>query len=233
MTNNMHSDRASLLWCAHSAIPFVILLASGAFFIPGWLPPHNPEWSAAQIAAIFRDNQTNIRIGMTMVAISAPLAWSFATAISSQLKRIEGPNHPLSTVQMATATGTVVPIIIPAYLWLALAYRPELTSPETIQLVNDFCWMVFVAMFPPATLQAVVIGVGILSDKRAEPLFPRWFGFATLWTAVLFLPGALVPFFKHGPFTWMGLISFWVVATVFFAWYIALWWLTVRAIKRP
>jgi hypothetical protein len=226
-------DQSSLLWCAHSAIPFVVLLCLGAFVIPGWLPPHNPEWNAEQIAAIFRDNQTRIRIGMTLVAICAPLAWSFATAISSQLKRIEGASHPLSTVQMATATGTVVPVILPAYLWLALAYRPELTSPAVIQLVNDFCWMVFIGMFPPATLQAVVIGVCVLKDRRPDPIYPRWFGFATLWSAILFLPGALIPFFKHGAFTWMGLISFWMVAIVFFAWYIVLWWLTVCAIRRP
>jgi hypothetical protein len=232
MNNDGRFSRSIQLCYAHSALVYVVLLCLGAFVIPGWLPPHNPEWSAEQIAAIFRGNQTHIRIGMTMLAIAAPLAWTFAAAISSQLKRIEGANHPLATVQMATATGTVIPTIIPAYLWLALAYRPELTSPAVIQLVNDFCWMVFVAMFPPATLQAVVIGVCVLSDKRTDPVYPRWFGFATLWTAVLFLPGALVPFFKHGAFTWTGLISFWLVATVFFGWYIVLWWLTVRAIKR-
>jgi hypothetical protein len=211
----------------------LVLLALGAFIIPGWLPPHNPEWSAEQIAAIFVANRTNIRIGMTLLAMSAPLVWTFASAVSTQLKRIEGPDHPLATVQMAAATGTFVPISLAAYLWLALAYRPELTSPAVIQLINDFCWMIFIAMFAPATLQTVVIAVCILSDRRSSPIYPRWLGFASLWTAVLFLPGALVPFFKHGPFAWTGLISFWVVATVFFGWYIAMWWTTVQAIKRP
>jgi hypothetical protein len=101
-----------------------------------------------------------------------------------------------------------------------------------MQIINDFCWLIFVGMFSPAVLQAFVIGACILSDKRADPVFPRWVGFANLWAAVLFLPGALLPFFKHGPFAWNGLIGFWLVATAFFAWYILMWWSTVRAIKR-
>jgi hypothetical protein len=151
-------SRRYQLWCAHSALPFMVLVALGAFIVPGWLPPHQPAWSAEQIAAIFRDNQTIIRIGMTLLALSAPLAWSFAAAISAQLKRIEGTQHPLATVQMATATGTVVPILLSAYLWLALAYRPESTPPAVMQLVNDFCWFCFIGMFPPATLQVVLAG---------------------------------------------------------------------------
>ena len=133
---------------------------------------------------------------------------------------------------MATATGTAVPLLLAAYLWLALAYRPELTPPAVIQLINDFSWFCFIAMFAPATLQVIVVGLCILSDRRSATLYPRWVGFASLWVAVLFLPGALIPFFKNGPFTWAGLIGFWLPATAFFAWYILLWLTTVRAIQR-
>jgi hypothetical protein len=233
MNTSKPLNSATQLWCAHSALPFMVLLGVGAFGIAGWLPPHQPGWSAEQITAIFVQHQTNIRIGMTMMALVTPLAWSFAAAISIQMKRIEGPEHPLATVQMAASTGTVVPIILAAYLWLVLAYRPELTPPAMIQLINDFSWFLFIALFAPATLQVVVVGVCILSDKRSAPIYPRWVGFASLWSGVLFLPGALIPFFKHGPFTWAGLIGFWLPATVFFAWYVMLWWTTVRAIKRP
>jgi hypothetical protein len=232
MNNDSRANIGSQLWCAHSGIAFLILMALGIFIVAGWLPVHQPGWTAEEITAIFQRDQISIRIGMTLLALAAPLAWSFAAAISAQLKRIEGAFHPLSTVQMASATGAVVPIIIPAYLWLAMAYRPELTPPGVMQIINDFCWFTFVGMFSPAVLQAAVIGACILSDKRADPVFPRWVGFANLWAAVLFLPGALLPFFKHGPFAWNGIIGFWLVAVAFFAWYILMWWSSVRAIKR-
>jgi hypothetical protein len=83
-----------------------------------------------------------------------------------------------------------------------------------------------------AALQVAIVGLCILSDQRAEPIYQRWIGFASLWTAVLFVPGALIPYFKHGPFTWRGLVGFWLPATMFFVWYVLMWLSTVRTIKR-
>jgi hypothetical protein len=204
----------------------------GIFGVAGWLPLPEPSMTADMVVQHFVDHQTRIRIGMTILVISSVLWLAFSSVIATQMKRIEGEHHPLTYLQLLSAFGTVLPIMIPGYLWLAMAYRPEQTPAAVMQFVNDFNWFSFVAMFPPAVIQAVAIASCTLQDKRPQPIFPRWFGFANLWIAVLFLPGALVPFFKHGPFAWNGLISFWLVATVFFGWIYLLWWATRRAILR-
>ena len=69
-------------------------------------------------------------------------------------------------------------ILLPAWLWMVMSYRPGATSPETLQLANDFNWMMFIGMFPPAVLQNVSIALCIFSDKSSRPVYPRWLAVA-------------------------------------------------------
>ena len=152
-------------------------MAVGIFGIAGWLPPQDPSLSATDVASLFQREQTRIRIGMTVLALASVFWWSFSAAIATQLRRIEGRNHVLAGAQLASASGTVIAVLLPAYIWLALSYRPDTTPPETMQLLNDVCWLSFVGMYPPALLQNLAVGCGILSDQRVAPIFPRWVGF--------------------------------------------------------
>lgn len=124
-------------------------------------------------------------------------------------------------------------ILVASLFWLVLAYRPGTTPPEVIQLINDFCWFCFVGAYPPIVLQLIAIGICILLDKSSQPVYPRWLGFANFWIAFGFMPGALVPFFKAGPFAWNGVLAFWLVAVLFFAWILLMWWYTLKAIRQP
>ena len=225
-------NQKTQLLCAHSGIAFALLLGLGIFGIAGWMPLVDPAWDAATLSQMFQDNQTRIRIGATVMAMGAVFWWSFAAAIAMQMKRIEGSVHPLAYVQMAASSGGIIALLIPAYMWLALAYRPETTSPETLQLINDFAWLTFIGMFPPGVLQNLALGICILSDKSDKPVYPRWFAYVCFWAAAGFLPTALLPFFHGGPFAWNGAIGFWIPATAFFGWIVLAWWATVRAIRQ-
>lgn len=227
--NEQKQSRSNEILCAHSGLVFAALLAIGLFGIAGWLPLVKPGLNAEQIQALFEQDRIRIRIGMTVLALAAVFWWSFSSAIAMVMKRIEGDSHPLTYVQMASATGTVLGVFIPAYIWLAAAYRPEIPA-GTLQAMNDLAWLMIIGAYPPAVLQAVAIAICILGDRKHT--YPRWVGFASLWAAILFLPGALLPFFKIGPFAWNGLIGFWLVAVAFFAWIILMWWATVAAIKK-
>lgn len=225
-------NKTTQLMCAHSALVFAAMLGAGPFLIAGWLPTVNPALTAGDIAKMFIEDQTRIRVGVSIMALASVLWWTLSAVISVQMKRIEGEHHPLTYVNLGSASGTVLAIILPAYIWLAMAYRPGVVPAETIQLANDLSWLMFIGAYPPGLLQVLAIGICILSDKRAAPIFPRWVGYANIWIAVLFLPGALLPFFKTGPFTWTGVIGFWLVATAFFGWVVMMWWATVRAIRN-
>lgn len=218
--------------CTHAGPVFAVLLGIGIFGVAGWLPPHSPAWSADEIVRIYAEDRTRIRIGMTILALGSVLYWPFAAAISAQMRRIEGRHSVLATTQLAVATGTVIAVLIPAYVWLAVAFRPGAPDPATVQALHDFAWLMFVGLYPPAVVQNVALATCILLDRRPDPIYPRWVGYLGYWLALCYFVGALVPFFHRGPFAWNGVFGFWVAATTFFAWVLLMWWATLRAIRR-
>jgi hypothetical protein len=164
------------------------------------------------------------------MAVSAAFLWPWAAAMAIQMRRIEGAHPVLSLAQFGTASGTVLALMVPAYIWLAVAYRPELLEPATLQLMNDYAWLMFIGAFGPGFIQCLSLGFCILSDKSGGAVYPRWLGYANFWIAICFLPGSLLPFFKTGPFAWNGALGFWFVAVAFFTWIILMWWMTHKAI---
>lgn len=221
--------RAQLL-CINGALVFVALLSLGIFAVAGWFPPQRPYLGADEVAQIFRDDALRIRLGMTLLALGGVFWWPMSAAISSQLRRIPQVGHVFAATQLASAAGSALAVLFPAYVWLALAFRPGATSPDTLQLLNDFSWIAFVSMYPPGFIQNLAIAAAVLMDRSDKPVYPRWVGYASLLAAIDFVAGALVPFFTRGPFSWNGLIGFWMVATVFFGWVLMMWWMTRKAI---
>lgn len=216
--------------CNNGALVFAILLGIGFFFVPGWFPPLNPGLDANAIAAMYEERRLAIRFGMTIAIFSCGFWWTFSAAIAMQMRRMEGRFPILAYLQMATATSTVIIVMFSCYFMLAAAYRPGL-QPETIQLMTDLGWLMNIGAYPAGLFQNLAIGLCILSAPAAKAVYPRWLGFANLWIAILYLPGAILPFFHGGPFAWNGVIGFWLVAFFFFNWIFLMWWYTRKAIK--
>ena len=150
------------------------------------------------------------------------------------MRRIEGAHAVLASTELASATGSVLAVLVPAYVWLALAFRPGAPGPDTLQALNDLAWISFIAMYPPALIQNVAIGACILGDRQQRPVYPHWLGLLNYAAAAVYLVGGVsVPFVRRGPFAWNGLIGFWLVAVAFFAWVILMWWATTKAIRLP
>ena len=57
---------------------------------------------------------------------------------------------------------------------------------EAIQTLNDMGWLPFTGIIYAIFVQNLVIGVAVLSDRRAQPVYPRWYGYFCLWTALLY-----------------------------------------------
>lgn len=191
-----------------------VLMFTGWWAVANFVPPHLPTASADEIATIFRDNAVPIRIGMTMVMLCAAFVGPATAVIFLQMRRIEGRPYPvLSLSYLICGTWNIAGLTIPAMFWLIASFRPE-RNPDLTQMLNDAGWLYFIMVNAVPVLQQVLLGWCILRDKAPVPLFPRWVGFLELWVAILFLPAALIVFFKTGPFAWNGLISFWMIVVV-------------------
>ena len=219
--------RAQLI-CAHSTPLYIVLLLIGLFILPGWLPPPSPDQTAEQFARIFHENHS-MRIGAAIIAVAASLGMALPAAISAQMRRMEGANHVFADVQMLAAAVGVLGIFIPAMLWLAISYRPDV-PPAIVMPFNDMAWFIIIGGIGSAIVENVAIGLCILLADGPQ-LYPRWLGYWNLWLATGLLPGALLPFFKSGPFAWNGLFGFWTVVTAFFIWLVLNYIYTVKAIR--
>lgn len=187
---------------------------------------------AEALAAAYAANTGAIRFGLLLAMVSAALAIPFVAVIATQMRRIEGAFPVLTFTELVAGAVAVVILLVPTVMWTAAAYRPE-RAPEVIQGLNDFAWLFLLMTFAPFFVQLVSIGLAVLTDRRSPPLFARWVGYFNVWVAVLFMPGALITFFKTGPFAWNGLLAFWMPLSVFLLWFVVMFVVLVKAIRTP
>ena len=216
-------NERSQKFCLYLGIAFPFTFFLGWGLVSGYmLPLPSPHDSASEYVQFYRDNTTAIRVGLIITIAAASFQAPFFALIGTHMRRVEGKHSALSYGQMMLGSAGVLLVIIPCFVWAACAFRPFAHSPDTLMMMSDFGWLMFIGAFSPAVLQNICLGICILSDKREKPIFPRWVGYFNLWAATLFLPGAIVVIAHSGPFAWNGLMAFWVPATVFGGWFIVM-----------
>lgn len=212
--------------------PITFILFGLSFWpFAGFLPPLPATLTAAEVTAYYSQHTNGIRFGMMLMMFAGTLNCVFVGAISTQLRRIEKDTPVWTYAQLAAGCLGAVTIVVGAMLMTAVAFRPD-RGVELTYLLFDVAWLWIVMPGAPAVLQNLCIGAAILFDKSATPVFPRWLGFFNIWTGLIYLPGALVTFFKSGPFAWDGLLAFWLPACVFGPWFFVMFFMMRKAIRQ-
>lgn len=219
------------LLITHSAVLMALVIFFGSFVLTGWLPPPSPMLTPDEVAKIFTPDNVLLRIGVLLMCLVSPLYVAFTAVIATQLKRIEGPHHVMANLQYVVSAAGLCLFLVPGFIWLAISYRHGI-NPELIMVLNDLAWFMFLAGASPTIVQWSAIGFAVLSDKSADPIYPRWFGFLNFWLAFGAVSGQIIPFVKSGPFAYNGLFGFWAVAAVFFIWVSVTYWYTLKAVKK-
>lgn len=199
--------------------------------LAGFLPPLAPSLDAEAIAEIYRTDSLRIMAGMVIMGFGSALYLPWVAAISVQLKRIEGQFSPLAYVQLGMGSIFVWVFFIPVMVWIAAAFRADETPALILQRMNDFGWLMFLNPVAMAFVQGVSIGIAILLDDGRPRVFPRWLGYFNIWAMVMFLPGAMIPFFKTGVLAWNGLFALWIPLVVFVMWMCLMTYYLLRAIN--
>lgn len=216
-------------WCS---IGYMVTVFLGWAGIAGLLfPPTPPSDTAEQIAALFQTDFTRIRIGMVFVMISAMVMIPFAAVMSQFLSRIEGGAGVLTYSFLLGAAGNMVLTFYPAIFWLVAAFRPE-RAPELMYLMNDMAWLQFLGGVTMYLAMPFSVAVAAFCDNSPNPVFPRWAGFANIWTVVILVPDQLLFFFHKGPFAWNGLFGLWLPVAGFSAFWLLNFYCLRKAILR-
>jgi hypothetical protein len=204
------SYRVQLL-CAWAG-PATVLVTLLGWLIAGILPIPLGSSSTTQEVVSFYGHDTRVLTGLVISQLGICLVFPLIGLIGYFLLRIEGRHPILTFVQLVTGAATGVLLLLPMLLMAVISFRPY-RNPEITVTLNDIAWLVFITPIAPFIIQNVVIGIAILSD-RAETL-PRWVGYLNFWIAASFIPDVLAFFFHSGPFSWRGILVFWLALTTY------------------
>lgn len=216
------------IWCG---LGYILLLGIGWGAIAGFFPITPPGAGQAEAVAVFADDPTRIRVGMVTVMLGALVLIPFGAVIAYVVKRVEGGAGVLTFSVLLGTAGLMVLTFYPAMTWLVAAYRPE-RDPSLTYLLSDAGWLQFVGGLTMLLAMPLALAAAAFLDERDDAVFPRWFGYLNVWVVLLLLPDQLLFFFHDGPFSWNGLMGFYVPAIAFIAWFATTIHLLRRAVPR-
>ena len=214
-------------WCG---LFYFIGAVVGWWLLGGYWPLHAPTDSEAQIVTFYQDDLISKRLGLVVLMWTAVSMLFFTSAVTNHLSRIEGRSGPLTHCMLLGGYATAMLTFYPCLWWLTALFRPE-RAPELIYLLSDIGWLQFIGGVSLVATMYVAVAIAAFVDESDKPVFPRWSGYFTCWVLVLLIPGQLLFQFKDGPFAWDGLLAFWVPGILFFAWFIIIGQMIVKADK--
>jgi hypothetical protein len=216
------------VWCG----PIMIATwASAFFFLCGFIPPPSPAKSRADLVAQFSENTGLIRLGLVISVFACSLLVPFSAVIAAQMRRMEGVRAVLAQTQLVSGGLLCIEFLLPFAIWQTALYRIDEWDPQIVQMLNDMAWLMFLGIISSACVQVASLGIAVLLDKGAKPVFPRWFGYYNIWVSMMWVPAGVIPFFKGGPLAWNGLFAWWIPLCVYFSWFVITVVLLLRAIN--
>jgi hypothetical protein len=221
------SERIERLCVA--SIPVGVVLMIVGLGIAGYIPAVPANYSAAQVAAFYRDHTNLIRLGIVLVLVGFMTWGPMVVVITRQMLRTRPEQKTLAYLQFGAGIAAWNFLLMPPIVMAVATFRPE-RSPEVTQTLHDLGWILFFMPFMPFVVQSAAIALAVLLDTGTKPVFPRWLAYFNLLECFLFLPLALLTFFKTGPFAYNGLLVYWVPLGLFGVWLLVMAWQLYRAV---
>jgi hypothetical protein len=215
------------LWAALAAAA-MLLVAFVAF--PGFFPPMSPTLPAEEVAAFYRDNAAMIRFSMITFNLCAIMLLPLFLVIVVQMKRMAGQSHVLAYCYLTAVVSGATIFALADIFYLVAAFRPD-RGPELVQLLNDMAWIIFIAPVGMLVAQNLLLALAVYFDSGPRPVFPRWVGHYSLFTAVAMAPAAAAAVVTTGPLAWDGVVSFWLRNGAFAA-FVVVMFFVLRAVLR-
>jgi len=123
-------------------------------------------------------------------------------------------------------------LVLPPLFWGVAAFTPT-RSPEITATMHELGMLTLVTTDQYYVFMWVaVVVICLLPHSLTNSPFPRWFGYFTGWTAIMFEAGAFAFLPRTGPLAWNGLLVFWFPLSLFGLWLGVMSYLLLAAIKR-
>jgi hypothetical protein len=158
------------------------------------------------------------------------MTWS--TTLAYQVKKYANTSTLAFCVLFAVGLSGALIGMLCGVVGSAMAYRVDVLDPATTHLLYDIILLLFLIPWPPFMLWQFVTGFAILSSTNTEVVFPRWTGYFSLWAGALELFSGMCVFWYRGPFSYNGLVTFWVPGASFFVWVFVLAILQIKGSSK-
>lgn len=224
----IRAQRIMIWWCLAFATIFALAWGILIGLMP--LPPANQP--VAEIAAFYSENAMRIRIGAAICAWTGAFMVPLSVVIAVQMARLEKGVPAWAILAFAGGIMMSMFLVIPPLLWGVAAFSPERPADVTA-LMHEFANLMLVTTDQYFIFQMIPLAIIALTrrDDLHSP-FPRWYGYFTIWAALMFEVGAAGFIPKTGPFAWNGLFVFWFPLTIFGAWIAVTSYNLLRALKQ-
>jgi hypothetical protein len=196
------------------------------------MPPPTARWSADEIARFYLENGPDIKIGATICGWTSGFMVPIAVVVAMQIARHETGKPVWAALALAGGALMSIPLALPPIFWGVAAFTPT-RAPEITATMHELAMLTFVTTDQYYIFMWVAIAaIGVIPNVVRHSPFPRWFGYYTAWTALMFEGGAVAFVTRSGPFAWNGMLAFWLPVVTFFAWIVVASVLLFRAIDQ-
>ncbi len=224
-------ERTLLKIGAYAPVVYAAVFGVGWLVLSHFFPPFSPAGSPEQIADQFMDRRLAILLGSVVMMMSTLILMPYGALLTLVVRKAEG-GFGMLTLMMAFSQVTYLVMSFFVPFFLAVATFRSGRSDELVQLAGDLSFLQFMGGIPMFLMTWIIIAVASLAAPRDRAVIPRWFGYVSLWCAILYLPELLVFFFTTGPFAWDGLVGFWIPAVLFAIYYNAATFAFLGIVRR-
>lgn len=213
------------------AIVFTAIYGVVLGFLLHMIPPPDATNSAQEIARWYQTHATEIKIGATIGAYSGAFLVPLWAVITIQVARQEA-GRPIWALMAALGGGLMSIFLALPPLFFGVAAFTANRPPEVTALMHELGVLTLVTTDQFYIFAWAAVAVVCLRPQHApHSPFPRWFGYFTIWTALMFEAGAVAFNTRTGPFSWNGLLVFWSPLTLFGLWIAVMCVLLLRSLK--
>jgi hypothetical protein len=222
------SQRILVWW----AVIFAVIYGIALWVLLDMVPPPTAKLSATQIAHWYAIRHTKIRLGAMVASWTSAFMVPLAIVVAAQIERQERGRKVWTWMTITGGSLMSIFLVLPPLFWGVAAFTPH-RAPQVTALMHELGMLTLVTtdQYYVFMWVAIVVISLIPATARHSP-FPRWFGYFTAWTAIMFEAGAFAFLPRTGPFAWNGLLVFWVPLILFGVWIAVMSRLLLVSIKR-
>lgn len=222
-------SQAVLVWWA---VAFTAIYGAVLGLLLDMIPPPTAKLSATEIAEWYSNNHDQVRIGALIASWTSAFMVPLTAVIVIQMARQETGSKVWSLLTAMGGAMMSIFLVLPPLFWGVAAFT-EGRDAEVTALMHELGMLTLVTTDQYYIFMWIaIVVVSLRATTVTHSPFPRWYGYFTLWTALMFEAGAIAFLPREGPFAWNGLLVFWSPLTLFGTWIAVTATVLLRALKR-